>query len=54
MTTVVSEYILYIVFINLRIGIADRIGGKLLFESDADLLLVTGTYLGVRYNGRKK
>ena len=54
MTAVVSEYRLYIVFINLRIGIADRSGGKLLLGSNADLLLVTGANLRVRYDGRKK
>ena len=44
----------YIVFIDLRIGIADRYGGEMMLKSNADLLLVTGTYLRVRYDGRKK
>ena len=40
---IVSEYRLYIVFIDLRIGIADRYGGEMMLKSNADLLLGTGT-----------
>jgi len=53
-TAVVSEYRFYIVFINLRIGITDRSSREVLFKSNADLLLVTGAYLRIRDDGRKK
>lgn len=33
---------------------ADRSGGKMLLGSNADLLMVTGANLRVRYDGRKK
>ena len=53
-TTVVSENRLYIVFVNLRIEIANRRGGEMVLVSNTDQLLVTGAYLRVRDDGRKK
>ena len=51
---VVSANRLYTVFIDLWVGIADSTDGEMLFQSNADLVLVTGMYQRIRYNGRKK